>query len=263
MAGSLNFKIKFGKNSGLVMSPAELLERYFFGISICTANGERLSNETILQKLRAAQSKLENYLQVKFQKQIQEEQKDFIRAEFQGWGFAKMQFPVRSVVVLEGFINSISQILYPSDWVSTNKPSDEKLLSRHIHIIPSGSDTALSNSVVYSGITPHLGFFGQSHIPNYWRCEYCTGFDNVPDDIADVIGKIASQQLFAILGDILLGAGIASQSVGFDGLTQSIATTQSAENSAFSARVRQYENELKKELPALREYYKGISWTVA
>lgn len=261
--GSLNFKIKFGKNSDLIMSPSELLERYFFGISICTSNGERLSDETIIQKIRAAQSQMESQLQIKFRKQIVVGNHDFIRGEYQGWGFLRTVFPVKEVIALEGFISKVSQIVYPSDWTSVSKPSDEKLLIRHVHIVPSGSNAPLTNSVVYSGVSPHLGFFGLPNIPNYWTIEYCTGFDYVPEDIADVIGKLASQQLFAILGDILLGAGIASQSVGFDGLSQSIATTQSAENSAFSARVRQYENELKRELPAVRDYYKGISWTIA
>ena len=252
--------MRYGKNDNLTISPTELLERYFFGISICTANGERLPNETILQKIKAAQSFMENFLQVKFTKQIMREKKDFMMSEWKSWGYLGVQFFVKKVFELSGYISEIQQILYPSDWVSVNLPNDERLLSRQIHLVPSGTSTAQTNSVVYSGISPHLGFFGMQSIPNYWEVIYCTGFDEIPEDILDAIGKIASMQLFAILGDILLGAGIASQSLSFDGLSQSIATTQSAENSAFSARVRQYQSELKVDLPRMKDYYLGINW---
>jgi hypothetical protein len=238
------------------------LERYFFGIPICTANGEKLSEETILQKIRAAQGTIENTLSIKLMKQIMEEKKDFIRGEFQGWGFIRTTYQIRHIIALEGFINTISQIVYPSNWVSINQPSDEKLLLRQLHIVPAGSDSPLTNSVVYSGITPHLGFFGQPNIPNYWFVEYCTGFEIIPDEIVDVIGKLASQQLLAILGDILFGVGVASSSLGFDGLSQSISTTKSTSSSAFSARINQYEKELEKSLSNLKDFYKGISWTV-
>lgn len=256
----INFKMKYGKNSNLVISPSEILERYFFGISICTANGERLPNETILQKIRAAQTFLSNYLQIKFGKEIVKENPDFIRQEWMGWGFLGTQYPVNNVFQLEGYLNTIKQITYPSDWVSVHSPNEQKLLHRQIHLVPAGTNTPMNNSVVYAGISPHLGFMGMYNIPNYWTICYCSGFDEIPEDLADTIGKIASMQLFAILGDILLGAGIASQSLSFDGLSQSIATTQSAENSAFSARVRQYQGELKKDLPNMKDFYLGINW---
>ena len=90
---------------------------------------------------------------------------------------------------------------------------------------------------------------------------YCTGAKKIPRDILDAIGKLASINVLNILGDIAIGAGVANQSIGIDGLSQSIGTTQSAENNALSARVRMYTEELKRNLPMLRSRYKGITFT--
>ena len=75
----------------------------------------------------------------------------------------------------------------------------------------------------------------------------------------DVIGKLASIGIFNIAGDIVLGqAAIANYSLSIDGLSQSIGTTMSAENSAYSARIRMYKDEIKDSLNRLRNYYRGV-----
>ena len=67
---------------------------------------------------------------------------------------------------------------------------------------------------------------------------------------------------FNIGGDLILGAGIASMSLGIDGLSQSVATTSSAENSGFSSRIIMYNKEIKSTLEKLKGIYKGINFTV-
>jgi len=59
------------------------------------------------------------------------------------------------------------------------------------------------------------------------------------------IGLQAAIHPFNILGDLAIGAGIASMSVSVDGVSRSINTTASAENAAFSARIIQYHKELR------------------
>ena len=102
-------------------------------------------------------------------------------------------------------------------------------------------------------------------MPHLFTVNYVAGFPSgqVPADICDLIAMKAVIGVMNILGDILLGAGIASQSLSIDGLSESINTTQSAENSAYSARVRQYEKQIQTQLPNLRAKYKGIKMTVA
>jgi len=77
-----------------------------------------------------------------------------------------------------------------------------------------------------------------------------------------VIGKLAAINIFHQLGDIILGAGIASQSLGIDGLSQSISTTSSATNAGYGARITGYLADLKQARVDLKNKYDGNALTV-
>lgn len=63
--------------------------------------------------------------------------------------------------------------------------------------------------------------------------------------------------------DLIIGAGIANQSVSIDGVSQSIGTTQSAMFGGASARIEAYGKDLKEVLlPALRMRFGGIRLVV-
>ena len=259
---SLTFNIKYGKNDGLLMSPSELLRFYFHGISTIDSDCRDIPESTLKQKLEWAQDEVEKYFSIKVTRKVVEEQRDFIRSDYNAWGYLRMTYPVREPIELNGFISTTKQVEFPFTWLSNHLTSEEYLWMRNISIVPAGDTSPQTNSVIFVGITPNIGFLGLSNIPNYWNMKYCTGFSKVPPGLLDVIGKYAAMQVFAILGDIVLGAGIAAQSLSVDGLSQSIETTQSAENSAYSARVRQYQQELKQTIPVLKDRYKGITFSV-
>ena len=54
---------------------------------------------------------------------------------------------------------------------------------------------------------------------------------------------------------LIIGAGIANQSLSIDGLSQSIGTTSSAENSGYSARIKSYQTEIKETVGRIRLVY--------
>jgi hypothetical protein len=76
------------------------------------------------------------------------------------------------------------------------------------------------------------------------------------------VGMIASMGPFNIAGDMIAGAGIASQSIGIDGLSQSVSTTSSATNAGYGARIIQYQKDVKDQIKHLQNYYKGPRLTV-
>lgn len=92
------------------------------------------------------------------------------------------------------------------------------------------------------------GVGGFDYAPSMLKVVYTAGLDaldrDLPYDIVNAIGLLASIDALNILGDLQIGAGIASISTSIVGLSQSINTTASAENHAFSARVLQYNNKL-------------------
>ena len=244
------------------LSPEELKDRYFFGIPIIDSQGIEMPDSTINDLIEMATTELEGYLEVKLNKQIVVETFDYMIGDWHHWGFIPTTYPVLEVYRLTGRVGSVNkQIEFPKEWLSVKKSTDPYAAHRRVHVVPTVG-AANGNTIVYSGITPHLGWFSMSTIPDYWEIEYCTSFKKTPPDILDLIGKLAAINIFHNLGDIILGAGIASQSIGIDGLSQSISTTSSATNSGYGARVQGYLTDLKRNLPHLKSKYKGITFTV-
>lgn len=240
------------------MSPSELIETYFLGVPLRDQTGGTMSMQTVALYIKAAQEEVEKYLSIKLNKQVIQEQKSFYYNDFMAWGGIRTTYPVMKPHRLEGFVNTTKQIEYPAQWLMSKKTSDGQLFHRLMYILPTQGN-ATGNSIAVSGIFPQVGFFGNSNIPYYWTCTYCTGFEQVPMDLVNFIGKYAAINIFHIMGDLILGAGIASQSIGLDGLSQSISSTASATNAGYGARITGYLKDLEESLPRLVAYYKGIT----
>lgn len=258
---SFKLQIDFSKNDGLILSPSNLVSMYMPGIPLCYPGGGSISSKTIEQKIRTATKQIENFLSIKIQKQMIEENHDFNKQEFSQWGYIKTNYPIVFAEKLEGRINNISQIKYPKSWLSIKSKSDSTSF-RNLHIIPNvdGAQEMNQYSVVYSGISPVLGYFGGDYIPNYWNVTYCTGWDSdeIPSDILDAIGKLATMQILAITGDLIFGAGIGNQNISIDGVSQSYSTTKGGGKGAFSGRIDMYKQELEQNLLDLKAEYVGI-----
>jgi hypothetical protein len=257
---TLNFNVSYTVDSELVWSVEEYLVNYLTDIPLSGLGGERMSDAAIEGKIRIATSQLEGYLSIKIPKQRLLEQYDFEREHFENWGHIKCNNIVSEVNVLRGQLNFAHQITYPKGWISIKRQIEQ---ARNIQIV-AGQQEDLQGLqsdfvAVFTGKFPVFGYSSANYIPNYWNIDYTTGFEEVPFDLQDACAKIASMQVLAILGDITFGAGIASKSISLDGLSQSLNTTQSAENSLYSARIRQFQNELKQEMVWLKNRYAGLS----
>lgn len=253
-----DFTINYNVDATLLWSAEEYLVNYLTDIPLRGLGGEKLDDEVIENKIKVGQEQLENLLSVKIPKQYLQETQDFERDFFQfNWGYIKTNWLIDEPQKLEGRLNYAHIIDYPVSWISVDRSPDKK---RNLSIVAgqdSIGDAAVTTSFVaiFTGQFPIWRSLTSDNIPNYWRIYYTTGFDDVPNDLSDAIAKLASRQILAILGDISFGAGIASKSISIDGLSQSINTTQSAENSLYSARIRQFDRELKDELRWLKNKY--------
>lgn len=260
---SLTLNISYGINEGIVLSPSELVSNYLHQIPLCTEDGRTLSLETIKQKIVNAQKIIENFLSLKLVKQVIKENRDFNRQEYNSWGYVKCTYPVVEPFELVGTLNGATQVQYPKQWLSFKRMENGYVYFRNIYLMPNtkGGATMNQNNFVFSGISPSLGFFGMANIPNYWEPVYITGwdYDNMPEDIVDVIGKLASIQVLAILGDILLGVGLTSLSVSLDGISQNTSTTRSGQGGLFYGRVKEYGEELKDAKKELKMVYLGLN----
>jgi hypothetical protein len=239
------------------ISPSELVSRYFFGIKLVDQDGNPMSDESIQFYIDAAVEEFEGYLNLKLTKQVVQEDLHYSLADFHNWGYIPLSYPALKIHKLEGYASGVRQVEYPVSWVSIKGSTVDSDVHRSAYLVPGTGQVSISGSSVYAGILPHLGWKGANTIPNYWRIDYCTSFNKLPADISDAVGKLASLNIFHQLGDIILGAGIAQETLSLDGLSQSISTTSSATNAGYGARIHGYHNDLKVAVKRLKNKYDG------
>lgn len=250
-----------GKNNGLPIGPSEVADLYFFGIPIVDPAGNTMSDAAITFQIKQAVEEMEGYLNCKLTKQVIEETQSYQLNDYKSWGYIPTTYPIICPVALEGRVGTVSQIIYPKEWLSVKKTNDGIGFHRQAFLVPTSGTAMQANSVSYGGFVPQVGWFGQNTIPNYWTFIYVTSFERTPEDILAILGMLASIKIFHQLGDIILGAGIASQSLGIDGLSQSISTTSSATNAGYGSRIVGYIADIKVGMPRLKAKYDGMTMT--
>ncbi len=258
---SVQLHIKYSKNIKTVITSRDLLDLYFYGIDTRAKDGSSLPKYIMDGFIRSAQDEIEKYLGIKILRQVVEENQHYYGNDWYSWGVMQTSFHVTEVTNLSGFYGNQKHIDVPKEWLVSKKSSHD-LYHRSVWLVPNGSGNIVSQAVV-GGTAPFVLLGYGSSCPDYWKLRYITGFNKLPMDLVNVIGKLAAINLFNILGDLILGNGISSQSIGIDGLSQSISTTASAGKSGYNARVTMYLSDLKEALPRLKEFYTGIKFTCA
>jgi hypothetical protein len=107
---------------------------------------------------------------------------------------------------------------------------------------------------LYDSIEISLDSPAQADTPLTWQV------DTMPPELIRAIALKSSNVVLNIAGDLIAGAGIAQLSTSMDGLSQSIATTASATNAGYGARILQYERELKELMGTLKATYRALNF---
>lgn len=240
------------------MNARWLRETYFFGIPMTDNYGNPIPDSVLEFYIKKAIGEIEDNLKIKVLPQIVIERKDFRIENWKNFSTLSLNcVPVREIVKVKMKTATHEWVEIPKEWITIHNP-----MTGIISFIPVlGSIEGIRLQSIVSFFVPVLT--GAIWFPALWEIEYKTGFEDIPEDIADAIGMIASIQLFNIFGDIVIGAGIANISMGIDGISLSVGTTSSAENAVYSARIREYERQLEKfTFPVLKQKYRKISFSV-
>lgn len=251
---------------GPLLTVKQLKERYLFGIIIKDEKGKEVPTSTYQAWIDDAVAMLEVDLDLALTPRTTIEYKDYHVTDYFNWGYMQLNnFPVISVD---------SMVL---TYLRDNNGNDEQVLEIPLAWRRLEKETGIIRMVPNSRFPSNLqvgntgAFFPElfsrnSYIPDVWRVTYTYGFADgcLPLSINQAVGYLAAIQALNIAGDLVVGAGIASQSVSLDGLSESINTTASAENHAYSAKVKEYQrvmfgaNQSERGLiDKLRDYYKG------
>lgn len=116
--------------------------------------------------------------------------------------------------------------------------------------------TARSNTFQYMWQNYLYAPYGRD-LQRIFLLDYETGYENcqdVPDELRNIVKKLAAVTLMNIYGDGKLAA-IASRSVNLNNVSESISTTLSATSATFGARIIQYQKEIKEWFKQNRSKY--------
>lgn len=255
------------KKSEPLVTVAKVRDTYLYGVKIRDEDGVQPPDSFYQQAIDTAVSYFEHLLDISITPvKNHVEYKDYRLNDYAEWGYIMLSnYPVHSLKSMkmvyfrdeDGLPITVQQI--PNSWIR---------LSRHdgmIRLIPNTRFPSQLQISETGSFFPEI--LRASEIPHLWEFTYDFGFcdGKIPILLNQAIGLMAAIICLIPAGHLALGAGIAGTSISLDGLSQSIQTTASAENSAFSATLKDYSDRLFGKngndpfsiVTTLMNYYKG------
>lgn len=256
---TLTLTTKYQKNTGLVISPEELMSLYFYGLKIESTDGTKLDPKTVEMYIRSAQGEIEKFFDIILNPVLITEQQDYFRDDYEnGFPFVRTSFPIRKIKSLTGRLNGIDQIKYPFEWLQMRTSSKNRYY-RQFGVVANGSMVTADSQVIMLGISAYYGLRSYPQIFNYWNVQYEGGFEigQIPSEIIQLIGMLASIPLLCIAGSLVLSSpGISAISLGIDGLNQSVTSSPNA----YGLRIKEYKDTIKEMSLRLKNSYKGLGF---
>jgi len=264
---TIELYLKFDIEDKTIFSLDWFVANYLNGIELCDKNGNKLNTEFIIETIIQQKKVVENFFRIKFKNQIIAEDNDFIQQNYKSWGFVQTSFQVRKPLLLEGYINQSKQIRFNKQWLSTfeeqtSNYENDNLVFRQIHLVPSNEASSQTFATYISSNIPLLSIIGKSKIPNYFRIYYITGFDEVPQDLKNLVAKLVAINVLYKLDSIMYGSGQSNISVSLDGISQSNSYIRNSESSIYNPIIKRYNDEITRDLPLLKGKYRGIIFDV-
>ena len=240
-----------------VLTVEELKVNFLFGLDLTNDQGEPIPDTAFEFYIKSAVAQAERELDIAIVTTvILDERHDYVEQDYENYIALKLdRFPIQSIEQLELYLPNNQRVMtYDPSWMHILHHAGQ------VHIIPGSGSSPILGSPFFSLARAPSGF-----LPLTFRVNYTAGYakGKVPADIREVVGKLASLGPLNVFGDITLGAGLQSQSLSIDGLSESVTTTNSSTNAGFGARILEYTKELKRQLPIMRRALHPIGLTVA
>lgn len=242
-----------------IITVAELKTNWLWGIDLTDDKGVPYPRDLFEGYIREAVNYVEMALDTSFVPTARVEQQDHYVQDYAEFEFIQLdRFPVLGVDSLIHQIGPNQQIFsVPTNWITVDNETGQL---RVVPVQGSLEEVFITGSGRYIGPAIMMNM----RWPAYLRIQYRYGFalGQIPELAKGIIARLACFGPLNIAGDLLLGAGIASISMGLDGVHQSISSTSSATNAGYGARLIRYDKEVKAMLPVLRRYFDGLRMTV-
>ena len=244
-----------------ILTVADLKTRYLHGVVLTDAVGEPLSDVAYQTYIAGAISDFEHEYGVPIcPTQFVKEPHDYNLQDYQNYSFISLRWkPIISVeLVAVQFIKNENLLEFPEEWIRIYREPGQ------LHVTPTSAGISNFN-MSGSGFLPQI-FGVRQRYPQLLVVTYTAGFEanKIPWIVNQYIGMKAAIQALAIAGDLVLGAGITSQSLSIDGLSQNIGSSKSADGAAYSARIKLYDKQLTEDIkPTLAKFYRGLNFRIS
>jgi len=241
-----------------IMTVEDLKAIYLTGVDLTDDTGAPYPDIMFDFAIRAAIAWAETELDLDIRPTNQDEYQNYDHLNMQAWGHIQLnRYPVISdpadMTITLQWPSMTTPYEFPTAWLRVNKPHGI------VNIVPTIGTLSMAMALqpyfaVQSGIVP-MGL----------RIQYQSGFayGALPADIRALIGMRACYPILNTAGDLIAGAGIASTSIGMDGLSQSVNTTSSATNAGYGARLIQFGKEIKEQIPVIKRRWKNVGLAMA
>ena len=259
-----NYKVAPG-TWGTAVTPDDVRFTYLWGTDFKATNGQSFTDDQIQYFIDSSISELERRLDITIKKKrircnasdrnlkpgvdydVDEGVYDFKFARIARYGMIKTkQKPIIKLHKLE-LLNRISGCRDLTDTTIVDKNKGVlKLMSRPIR----PTETSI-------GIQTAINAYGSETMGRqlFYAIDYDAGYetsDYIPQDLRQIIAKLAAVSLLNIIGDGLM-SGFSSSSLSMDGLSESFSSTQSATSAYFGARIKVYQDEIE-------DYIKSVQY---
>lgn len=237
---------------------ADIKKDFLHGVDLKDDKGNEFPDSVIESYVFAAISEVEHQLNITVTPTQYTDKKDYIDTDYQNFGFIKLDHrPIiydktsYPITISVNLIKDSTVINFPDEWIRVYSASGQ------IHITPTTGTLGTFN-ISQSGFLPQI-FSVKRDYPQLFTITYTAGFENskVPYMIYRLIGLLTAIKLLAVAGELVLGAGIANQSISLDGLSQSIGSTASAMYGAYAARIEVYNKEISTLYKIADNFYNG------
>ena len=240
----------------------ELRNRWVFGLPLTKEDGAPMPDEDLEAFIAGAELEVERKLGVKLHPtkirclpepgddvDLEEPLYDYDIRAYRHWGFLQLrQYPILSVERVRLVLPNHQEVVdFPMEWVKVYPKVGQ------INIVPyAGSPTVMTVAGATGTAYPLLTGQFSRNFPQAIAVDYTAGLGHydsatgdwtIPEDVRQVIAKIAAIDVLGIAGDAIL-AGVAHISTSVDGLSESFGTTASATNATYGARVLQLRGEV-------------------
>lgn len=231
-----------------------LKENYLFGINLADIYGNEMKDSMLQHYIDSAIEYTQRVFQICIRPiEVTQEMHDYYAGDYTNWSFIQLhKRPVIEVTSLSMNYNMSQMFKIPNDWVTLYS------IPGQVQLFPTSGSSG-SMILTQGGSFLPLTIGAWSNAPGIWRVDYRAGFEELPQDLVEYIMKRASIGILQVWGDLIIGAGIANQTISLDGLSQSIGTTQSPEFSGAGSRIKMYQEDMKDLEKRLKDTYVGIN----